>query len=68
MNSKKVDFGPIRADFDPFGPLPRERDFSWFSAVFAEYSETCYFILSKKKVQINGLDLRQNSINPILGT
>ena len=57
-------FGP---EFDPFGPLTRERDFSRICGFRREFRNIVFFHFKQKKVHINGLDFSQNSKNPILG-
>ena len=67
MNIKKVDFGPNRARFDPFGPLTWERDFSRACGFRRKLRNIMFFHFKHKKVHINGLDFQQNCKNPILG-
>ena len=64
MNIKKVDFGPNRARIWPFwAPNSRTRFFPDMRFSQKTFKQN----FKQKKVHINGLDLRQNSKNPILG-
>ena len=65
MSNKKVNFGPIRPDFDPFGPLTQERDFSRTCGFRRKLRNIMFFHSKQKIVYINGLDFDQNSRNPI---
>ena len=49
MSNKKVNFGPIRADFDPFGPLTRERDFCRTCGFRRKLRNIMFFHFKQKK-------------------
>ena len=54
-------FGP---EFDPFGHISRERDFSRTCDFHRNPKTLMFFRFKQKKVHLNGLDFRQNGKQP----